>query len=63
MTPIDAWVATTRSAAELLGLAGELGTLEPGKRADVVLLQGQLDDLDKLGSRVTAVWKDGRPFA
>ena len=59
MTATDSWVATTRSAAELLGVAGELGTLEPGKRADVVLLEGTHDDLEKLDSRVTAVFKDG----
>jgi imidazolonepropionase-like amidohydrolase len=59
MSALDAWTATTLSAAELMGLAGELGTLEPGKRADVVLLSGSFDDLDKLGERVVGVWKDG----
>jgi imidazolonepropionase-like amidohydrolase len=59
MTPLDAWTATTRGAAELMGLADELGTLEPGKRADVVLMSGALDDLDKPGDRIVGVWKDG----
>ncbi len=59
MTPLDAWVATTSGAAELVGVADELGTLEPGKLADVVLLRGAFDDLDKLGDRVAGVWKDG----
>ena len=35
----------------------ELGTLEPGKRADVVLVEG--DALDGLAGRVRRVWKDG----
>jgi imidazolonepropionase-like amidohydrolase len=59
MTPLDAWMATTSRAAELMGLSGELGTLEPGKRGDVVLLAGEFDDLTKLGDRVVGVWKDG----
>ncbi len=59
MTPIDALVATTSSAAELMGLSDELGTLEPGKRADVVLVDGDPLDLATLADRITAVWKDG----
>jgi imidazolonepropionase-like amidohydrolase len=59
MTALDAWVATTARAAELLGVDDELGTLEAGKRADVVLLRGDFDDLDKLGDRIVGVWKDG----
>ena len=59
MTALDAWMATTAGAAELLGVADELGTLEPGKRADVVLLSGAFDDLEKIGDRIAGVWKDG----
>lgn len=40
MTPLQAITAGTRTAAELLGLDGETGTLEPGKRADLVLCEG-----------------------
>lgn len=59
MKPLDVWAATTSSAAELLGVRDELGTLEPGKRADVVLIDGSPDDLSALRSRVRAVFKDG----
>src|SRR5438105_10522609 len=38
MTPEEVLVATTRTAAELMGLEKELGTIEPGKRADLVLI-------------------------
>ncbi|MEA2520930.1 MAG: hypothetical protein QOI81_576, partial [Actinomycetota bacterium] len=34
-TPTQALVAATSSAADLMGLADELGRLEPGKRADI----------------------------
>jgi imidazolonepropionase-like amidohydrolase len=57
MSATDALVATTKSAAELMGLDEELGTLEPGKRADIVLVEG--DELDRLSGRVRRVWKDG----
>src|SRR5213076_448143 len=39
-TPSQALVAATSSAAELMGLQDELGTLEPGKRGDGVVLDG-----------------------
>jgi imidazolonepropionase-like amidohydrolase len=58
-TPSQALVAATSSAAELMGLQDELGTLEPGKRADVVLLDGDPFDFEKLPDRIRAVYKDG----
>ncbi len=59
MTPEQAWHATTASAAQLLRVHTELGTLEPGKRADVVVLTGDPGDLAHLGARVREVWRDG----
>ena len=59
MSPMQAIVATTRSAAELMGLESELGTLEPGKRADLVLVEGDPLDVATLADRVTAVYQDG----
>jgi imidazolonepropionase-like amidohydrolase len=59
MTPMQAIVATTRSAAELMGLEGELGTLEPGKRADLVVVDGDPLDVATLADRIEAVYQDG----
>ena len=59
MTPAQSLVATTRTAAELLGVDDELGTLEPGKRADVVVVDGDPLEFDKLAERIDGVWKDG----
>jgi imidazolonepropionase-like amidohydrolase len=57
-----ALVATTRTNAELLGVADEVGTIEPGKRADLLVVDGDpladiavLQDLD----RMPIVMKDG----
>jgi imidazolonepropionase-like amidohydrolase len=65
-SPEQALHAATMSAAELLGLQGELGTLEGGKRADVVVLDGDPLDFDRYEDRIEQVWKDGVrvvPFA
>jgi imidazolonepropionase-like amidohydrolase len=59
MTPMQAIVATTRSAAELMGLEDELGTLEPGKRADLVVVDGDPLDVTSLDQRISAVYQDG----
>jgi imidazolonepropionase-like amidohydrolase len=60
MTPMQALVATTRSAAELMGLDDELGTLEEGKRADLVVVDGDPLEVGELASRISAVYQDGR---
>ena len=58
-TPALALQAATRSAAELMGLQDELGTLERGKRADLVVLDGDPLVFDGYEERIEQVWKDG----
>ena len=60
MSPGEVLKATTLTAAELMGLERELGSLEPGKRADVVVVEGDPFDFKTLPDRVEAVYKDGR---
>ena len=60
MSPSDVLVATTRNAAELLGLLDELGTIEPGKRADLVVVEDDPFEFGDLGERIRAVYQDGR---
>lgn len=49
MTPAQAIVAATVNAADLLGLGAEIGTLEPGKYADLVAVRGDpLSDVTRL---------------
>jgi imidazolonepropionase-like amidohydrolase len=46
MTPMQAVAAATASAAALLGLEQEIGTIEAGKQADLILVNGNpLDDI------------------
>jgi imidazolonepropionase-like amidohydrolase len=56
-------VATTRTAAELMGLSRELGTIEPGKRADLVVVSGDPFDFHDLAGRIERVYQDGRLVA
>jgi imidazolonepropionase-like amidohydrolase len=63
MTPEQVLVATTASAARLMKLDDELGTIEPGKRADLVVVDGDPYDFATLRSRIDAVYQDGRLVA
>jgi len=60
MTPATAIQAATVNAADLLGLADQVGSLEAGKRADLIAVSGDpLGDVTVL-KRVEFVMKDGR---
>ena len=62
MTPIQAIVAATGDAAKCMGLDSEIGSIEKGKRADLILVDGNpLDDVKILerGNAVKYVMKDG----
>ncbi|QAY75526.1 amidohydrolase family protein [Sphingosinicella sp. BN140058] len=59
LPPAEAIKAATVNAADLLDLSAEIGTLEPGKRADVIAVAGDpLQDVTVL-KRVAFVMKDG----
>jgi imidazolonepropionase-like amidohydrolase len=62
MDPMEAIVAGTKRAAESLGLDNEVGTLEEGKLADVVLSKkNPLEYIKTLGNpdNIVLVIKDG----
>ena len=59
MKPIDALKAGTSADAELLGLAEKLGTLEPGKIADVVAVPGDPVENIRQVEHVFFVMKEG----
>jgi imidazolonepropionase-like amidohydrolase len=65
MTPMQAIVASTRTAAACLRLGDLTGTLEPGKRADLLALDGDpLNDITLLQQkdRLKLILKDGVAF-
>jgi len=61
MTPRAVLVSATSGAAELLGIAAETGTLEPGKAADLIAVDG--DPLSDAGAllKVSYVMTAGKP--
>jgi len=59
MTPHETLQAATRNAAMAIGRDGEVGTLAPGKMADIVVVDGDpTRDVGAL-SRVVAVFIGG----
>jgi imidazolonepropionase-like amidohydrolase len=63
LSPMDAIVAGTATAADVCGLGRQIGTLEPGKRADLIVAAGNpLDDITLLADagNITLVVQDGR---
>lgn len=63
MPPMDALLTATRNAAEALGLGAEIGTLEPGKRADLIAIDGDpLCDISVLADpeRIKLVIRGGK---
>ncbi len=62
MKPLDAIRSATVRAAELLRMEKRIGTIEPGKLADVIAVEGNpLEEIAALG-RVSFVMKAGRVY-
>jgi imidazolonepropionase-like amidohydrolase len=62
MTPMQAIQAATHNAADLLGKSNLLGSLQPGKYADVIAVEGDpLSDIHLL-EHVTFVMKEGKIY-
>ncbi|HEU5482834.1 MAG TPA: amidohydrolase family protein [Sphingomicrobium sp.] len=62
MTPREVLISATSGAAELLDVASDTGTLDPGKRADLIAVEGNpLADATAL-TRVRYVMVMGRPI-
>jgi len=60
LTAREALLAATSTAARLLGMQEEIGTVERGKRADLVVVAGDALEITTLAQRIDAVYQDGR---
>jgi len=63
MSPMDAILASTSSAARLIGLEEKIGSLQRGKAADLIVIEGNpLRKIELLRdrNRIAGVMKDGR---
>lgn len=60
LSPTEVLMAATSSSARALGLIDELGTIEPGKKADLVVVDGDIFDFPGLKQNIESVYMDGR---
>ena len=62
MTPMQALVAATSGAAACHGRTGQIGAIQPGAAADLVVLDANpLDDIRNTRS-IRSVWISGKPM-
>jgi imidazolonepropionase-like amidohydrolase len=59
MAPGAVLESATRSAAQLLGVHEDLGTIEPGKLADLVVVDGDPFAFDTMPDRIGQIWLGG----
>ncbi len=62
MTPHEALRAATLNGARYLGLDADIGSLEPGKLADLVVIDGDVLQDIRVSDRVTHVMQNGRLY-
>jgi imidazolonepropionase-like amidohydrolase len=59
LTPLEAITVATKNAAAIVNASKEWGTLEPGKLANVILVDGKPDQRIADTHNVAAVIKEG----
>ena len=62
MSPRDALVAATKGGPDLMGLSSETGTLDTGKSADLITVDGDPLTDPTAVQRIGYVMVEGRPI-
>ncbi len=62
MSPRDALIAATKGGPDLMGLSDETGTLDPGKSADLIAVDGDPLVDPTAVQRVDYVMVEGNPI-
>ena len=62
MSPRDALIAATKGGPDLMGLSAETGTLDPGKSADLIAVDGDPLTDPSAVQRVSYVMVVGKPI-
>ena len=58
-TPLECLIQATKNNAEILGIEDRMGTIAPGKAADIVIIDGKPDEDVEDIAKVDAVFKNG----
>jgi imidazolonepropionase-like amidohydrolase len=62
VSPRDALIAATKGGPDLIGVSNETGTLDPGKSADLIAVEGDPLVDPTAVQRVDYVMVEGRPI-
>jgi len=62
MTPMQAVQAATSSAADLIGKSDAIGSIKPGKFADIVAVAGDPMQNIRLLENISFVMKEGKVY-
>jgi imidazolonepropionase-like amidohydrolase len=62
LTPLQAITVATRNSAKIIGRDKDLGTIEPGKLADLVLIDGKPDQQIEDIYKTVRVFQDGKEY-
>jgi imidazolonepropionase-like amidohydrolase len=65
MSPMESLMSATKTNAELFGMHDDLGTVEQGKFADLLVVEGNpLEDIAILQNRqnLKLIMKEGKPI-
>jgi len=60
LTPLQAITVATKNGAELLRISDQVGTLEPGKTADFIVLDADPSQNIENTRKINSVWKNGQ---
>jgi len=63
LTPLQAITVATLNAARLLRIADRYGTLEPGKKANFIVLERDPSQDIRNTQTIRAVWKNGKKIS
>jgi imidazolonepropionase-like amidohydrolase len=63
LTPLQAITVATKNGAELLRINDQVGTLEPGKKADFLVLDADPSQDITNTRKINAVWKNGQKLS
>lgn len=60
LTPLEAITAATRTGAQVLGIDSLYGTLQPGKKADFIILSADPTEDIRNTRKILEVWRNGK---